>query len=426
MQLRSSPNPPPRVRLVAHVDATAPDIACCESASVEAFEKSHRPDVQVAVQLRHQATGRGHTISLPLTPDQKRSHQGKAVAGLAGGTALITGATVMASRLGAQDLSPWLRGLGLVGVLGGMAAGLYGLGQLVSLMGENSIEEPAQGGTRVYEIGPDRSNQLDTAPREVASATAASAAELSRFVQQSFSRSSGEVNVMLVAGHGHGYHKCAGFSLEEIQAAAATQKPDLLVLESCLMGNLEGLLRLQGAAHLVLASENIQTAGLSHWGRLFDSLPEGQLSAESLGRHILSQADQRGDFTTTLALIDLDKLSPVGQGMEALALRLRSQAASGQGPAIRQALSQARKIDRSASDFRDLGSVLNELDQALPDQTTRKAIERVRQCMHEAIVADWSCQPLSHLSIQGPGLSRDYEEQTDMPEWAALLRSLAN
>lgn len=397
----------PRLHIAAHVDATSPDIAAWESGSTEAFEKAYRPDVLVDVQLRHNGTR--DSIPLKKTETLKAMTKGRARKGWL--TALGLGAAGVALSGLPGPLGPILA---LSGLLGGLGSVGYALTQSLEASLEHSawVELPA--GTHHLRIGPDQSERLNSKPHFSQPETGPDPEALTRFLGESWQDS--QSKVFLMAGHGQGYRSCAGFSLKEIATALRPHQPDLVVFESCLMSNLEAMLKLQGCGNWCISSENVQAAGQGHWKALLETLPEGKLDGETLGRHLLSQGDKRGELTSTLALVDLNKIGSVGQSIEKLARQLRQK--THLRPELRQAMQQATKIDRAGADFRDLGSVIGHLSEVVDEPL----LEKVRLAHQQALPAGWSNTGLSLLSIQGlEGVPEDYDA---LPEWGKFLRWL--
>ena len=397
----------PRLHIVAHVDATTPDIAAWESGSTEAFEKAAGPDVLVDVQLRHNGTNN----SIPLEKTEAVRAAEKARAGKGWLAALGFGAATVALCALGNPLGP-LPGVGaLLGCLGSAGyAAAVGVGASSDHLAW--VELPV--GTHHLRIGNDRTERLDSQPHFSQPETAADPQALAQFLSDSWK--SPATKVFLLAGHGHGYRGCAGFTLEEISSAIRPHQPELVVFESCLMSNLEALVKLQGSGNWCISSENIQAAGQGHWKALLETLPAGKLDGETLGRHLLSQGKDRGELTSTLALVDLNKIGSVGQAVEKLAARLQS--LGHRRGELREALLRATKIERAAADFRDLGSVIRHLGEVVDDPL----LAEVEQAHQKAMPASWTRTNLSLLSIQGPNdLPADYDA---LPEWGKFLRWL--
>lgn len=377
----------PRLRVFAHVDATAGDIAPHEAATADAFEKAHRPDVAVTLQMRHVPSEREYVYpSLPLSQKERWLYRGLATGSLVGIAGLAAGAFALQNPVVAV-------GAGLAGLALGVAAVRSG-----SLLKQgHSVAEPDWEGTRTCEIGPDKSNELDSAVIEDKPGTAPSVADLARHAQQA--------QVTLIAGHGNGYFGCAGFSMKELQLA--TRGNDLVVFESCLMSNLEALSQLD--ARYAVASENTQLAGLEQWKPALEQLSEA--TPEALGRQLLAEP-RAGN--TTRALLDLNQVDQLKNDVEALARIVPAEVA---GPALRA----STRLAETSHDFRDLGSVLAHLAEA-GDGSVKAAAARAQASLKASVLA--SHGDLSQLSIQGPDEPQalaTHARVAGMPEWTALL-----
>lgn len=383
----------PRLRLFAHVDATAGDIAPHEAATADAFEKAHRDDVDVTLQLRHIPSEREYVYpSLPLSTRERWLHRG-----------LATGSLLGLGGLAAAAVG-WGGALGTVGrVVAAAGAGVAALGLAITAVRSGSllkqghyVPEPAWEGTNVYRIGPDRTNSLDSPVVESKPGVNASVADLARHAAGA--------QVAMIAGHGHGFWGCAGFSLRELQLAL--KGSELVVFESCLMGNLETVAQLPGRYAVV--SENTQLAGLEHWKPALETLSEA--TPEALGRHLLAEP-RAGN--TTRALVDVERVKRLRDDMEALARVVPPEVA---GPALRA----STRLEGTDHDFRDLGSVLAQLGQAgMP-------VAQAQKSLRAAVLA--SQGELSQLSIQGPDepdALAAHASLGGMPEWNALLARIA-
>ncbi len=377
----------PRLRVFAHVDATAGDIAPHEAATADAFEKAHRDDVAVTLQMRHVPSEREYVYpSLPLSHQERWLHRGLATGSLVGLGGLAAGAILSGNPV-----------VGVAAGLAGLALGAVAIRSGSLLKQGHSVSEPEWEGTRTYEIGPDKSSQLDSPVLEDKPEVHASVADLARHAQ--------DAQVTLIAGHGHGYFGCAGFSMKELQLA--TRGNDLVVFESCLMSNLEALSQLD--ARYAVASENTQLAGLEQWKPALEQLSEA--TPEALGRQLLAEP-RAGN--TTRALLDLDKVDQLKQDVEALAKLVPPEVA---GPALRA----STRLEGTSHDFRDLGSVLENLA-AAGDASVKAAAARARASLKGSVLA--SQGELSQLSIQGPDEPEalaTHARVAGMPEWSALL-----
>ena len=418
---------PAQLTFLAHVDATPHDLEVFETAEVESFEKAWRPDTNVVVHLQRDPA--------PLTRRIVSSALEMAFLPVAGAVALgLFTTSLIPAALGTAA--------GVLMGAAGLAAGVHGCAHLIDAARESILRhEPPWRGTRTFEIGPDSSARIDSKVGAESPEIEARPSDLTRFLAANMKKFPAQVTTVLVGGHGLAWQECAQHSVTtlrdclEASAQQAGRKPDVLVLESCLMSNLESLDILKDTARYAVVSEETMGASGMPWPEVLQDLPKRGLTAASFGRRVID-ASAKSDQIDTLALIDLQKIAPLSQAFESMATAVRVAVAKGHGDAVRKALDGAMSFpkgmeaDRSWFDVRDLGQVTRALRQGVPDPAVHRATDQVEACLQDAVVASTATtayKAASHISIQGHEQAldtHDYVQETGFRQWARLLRDL--
>ncbi|MGE0490759.1 MAG: clostripain-related cysteine peptidase [Vulcanimicrobiota bacterium] len=269
---------------------------------------------------------------------------------------------------------------------------------------------------------------------------------------------------MLVSGHGDGYRKVAGQKLEEVAETLAAnrrqtgKKVDLVVLEACKMGNLEGLAKLAEGARLAIVSEDaIWDVGLP-WKPILEKMDAG-LDPEQLGRAIVATSggvEHKGEVKIPqMALIDLEKLAGLCGSVEKLAAHLQDEIEGGHKEKVRAAFASTRHFPRAPEprmkgllglgerlynkvkrdifypDLGDLGGFLDGLDREFSDQKMRQVVAEVRQGLQTSVVSNQvhpSYEGQAHgLSLRMPSpihFKAYYGKRTGLKEWSQVIDSM--
>lgn len=348
------PQAPPKLRVAAYVDATEEHFEPHAVSRVDAFEKA----VAAAPNLEIQA----HVVRN----------------GTSAGTKLARGLGYLAMHVAPPVLGQAV--FGLPGMLAGAAVTAYLVYKGYTLeAGKNlggafhqpfTTPGPFWKGTRTYEIVADQTDGIDSRViSQSDSVRPATPGELSAFVTQHLEP--GQTNVLYIAGHGWGPWKVASMHTTALAVAVEKSqvKPDLVVFESCLMGNLEALSLLRQHASVAVVSEELMVAGGLGAGQLpiksmlARAAREGG-SPHEMGQRMVEVARQAG--VPTLAAVDLKGLDRLLGELDDLA-----QAALKDLPtrreALREALQASQKVPQidhelgGTADFADLGDFLKRL-----------------------------------------------------------------
>ncbi len=280
--------------------------------------------------------------------------------------------------------------------------------------------EPVWSGRRVYEIVPDASKRIDS----VGQATQAGTGDLLATGLTPYPNS---MHVVHMVGHGRGYRQSAGVAFSQFcqalqQTVAAAGRPlDLLIMESCLQGNLEALTALAPLARYALVSEdtlNGKVLGRLTTRAVRDLAERETVSARELGTTMMNQIrDDEYDFgtrplwPTTLALVDLSKVVAPNQAAGELGHQLAKLDPNVNHTTLGQSLRMpvSNQKERERLGFGDLKQIAENAP-----ASASAAAQKTLACLNEAVVA-LHADPRSHagvggISVQLPGPVKSYEE----------------
>ncbi len=218
-------------------------------------------------------------------------------------------------------------------------------------------------GTRTYQIGPDQTDGIDSAVQSQSDQIRpATASEVGSFMQSHFQE--GATNIAYLTGHGWGPWKVASMLTRDLAGAFNGKvQPDVVVFESCLMGNLEALSMLEGKARVALVSEELMVAGGMGAGHmpvramLANAAKQGGTPRE-IGSRMVQLAEKAG--VPTLAAIDLDQLDDLLEKLGKLCERLPKEQIQ---TALKDTLA-VPQVDHqlgATADFADLGDFLTRI-----------------------------------------------------------------
>ncbi len=244
--------------------------------------------------------------------------------------------------------------------------------------------EPDWRGWRVYEVSPDKTKAIDSKVLSLGRAKELSPEMLKAFLREEMKPIPKRVDVLYMTGHGFGYMRVASmkgsqFSQILSELTKAGEKLDVLILDSCLMSNLEFLAQLRGKVKYVIASEDEIDARSLHLELILEELSR----ARDDSRDQLKEALIRGlsklsgkPEPKSLALIDVEELSKLMDKLDKFGRKLSAD--SRDKPHLREAVELAlKKSDYSLSEkklyakligYRDLGKFLVNLREELPPE----------------------------------------------------------
>lgn len=204
-------------------------------------------------------------------------------------------------------------------------------------------------------------------------------------------------------GTGYDYANKSQLNLLELDQALTESglKPDVLVFDACLMGQLEVASQLRDRAGILVASEEIVGQdGLPHRDIAEYLVCQPQVSPTELAKAVVAIAGQdeldridegKSDAAAQLAALRLDRIGEVEEAADGLARALEK---ADLGPAkVARARREATQFaadteTRPEEDFRDLGHFARLLgeDESMP-AGVRKAAEGVRASLDRVLLA---------------------------------------
>lgn len=410
------------VKVTAFLDASEPVVEPFGAKRVDCLEKAKLdagPDLDATAQVFRSGT----------TPREK----------------MISGL----KKIGLEVAMPVIGGVvgGPIGFAVGLAmsagyfvfgAGRQGLGEVMSAHYQRQqLPDGDWKGMRRYEIAADNGPGYDS--QAVASTEARfhpKASDLTDLLCSSMDPY--RTNVVYVLGHGLGYRQSASMPVTDLRdsLSEASKKTgaqaDVLVMESCLMANMEAMNELQGAAQVaVVSEESLQVDALPVREMMADAARGGGTPQE-IARRMISIASKERSIDT-LSAIDLTKMPALMQSLDRLGDRLASEIAGGHGPQIKAAVQQAMKypqgrlsfMERAMTKLSDLGAFLDALPTVgLGDDTAQAAID-ARNAMESVVIAEKrgdGYEGASGLSFQSgtKGLAGLLDKAPEMDHYADL------
>lgn len=421
-QKTSAGNEAPSANVIAHIDATEGTVEPFLAARIDDFEKV-KTEAPSKLNIAAQIYRAGET------PAQKIK---KGLLNLGAHLAIPAAGFAIGGLVGL--------GVGLAVDAGLFVLGLtrQGLGSFFSgLTHRKSLPEPDWHGRRTYTITPDQTPSFDSKPTSVndAKGLKPNGVEFSRFVSDNIKKYPSATSVIFMGGHGFGYRQVAGMTVKQVSTALqmaeadSQKKPDVIVMESCLMGNMEAMNELKGRAKVaVVSEETISATALPLKDMLLSVANEGGTPQE-IGKRMVELAGRTGNVET-IAAIDLDKMEPVAQALDGLGSSLLKELGNGKKADLQKAVKAAMKfpqgkmmfLERLLINFSDLGEFLKALEKGNFSDETRAGAEAVRKAVDGAVIAKASSQEyktFSGLSFQSK-VSAFIEKSPDMGSFQDL------
>ncbi len=384
MQIHSLPQSAQKVNVIAHIDASEEVVEPFLARRLDEFEEAKQqagPDLSITAGVTRKGSNPTSKVIKGL--------------GLLGVQAALPVAGFAIG--GVVGL-----GIGLVGAAGMYALGLtrQGLGELESARHHRAcLPDGDWSGRRIYQVSADdKPGIASTVMQTSDSNRPPTTGELASYFAANMDRQA--TNVVYVSGHGLGFRQVASMPTGQVARAlheASQQsglKPDVLVMESCLMGNLETLEHLSGTARVaVLSEEVLNCEALPLKDMLVSASAQGGTPQE-IGRKMVELAGATGQVQT-LAAFDLDRLPAVNSSLDKLGSELLAELGRGKRDEIQQAAREAGKfpqpgilfLERLMLNFSDLGSFLTALDGQDLAPETRAAAQEAHQALESMIVA---------------------------------------
>ncbi|MDQ7821385.1 MAG: clostripain-related cysteine peptidase [Candidatus Eremiobacteraeota bacterium] len=278
------------------------------------------------------------------------------------GTGGAEGLMILAPSIGGWAISrkkSAAAGLLLMGIGGVLSYGIAksGLGvealrNIVSGAADLTSGEPVWNGTRVYNVQPNTTGAIDSKVVSQNEALKPDAKALTDFIASQMKEYPKSTTVVHMVGHGLSYHSSAGFDFKEYSkilndATEQARRPvDLLVVESCLEGNVEAILGTFPNARYVIVSEESVAAGILPdlmKQALDEQLAQGpagqerQIDAKQLGESMIKHGKEKS-MLSTLALVDMEKVPAFGKSVDTFGTLLAEEAKAGRTAGIAEAV----------------------------------------------------------------------------------------
>jgi hypothetical protein len=203
-------------------------------------------------------------------------------------------------------------------------------------------------------------------------------------------------NVVHVRAHGHAHQDVMGMPTADFVAGLRQASEKLghplqtLLLESCLMANLEVMSGLMESVQAVVASQEVLNAKALPHQEMFAQALEGPMDSKEVARRMVHSASASG-FPDTLIALDVEKLAPLSEAVASL----KEQVVGAESGNKKKAMRSSRHFPRRAVethlrkklDVRDLGEVAHSFQSGqFGEQVTRQA-EEVSLALENATLA---------------------------------------
>jgi len=243
----------------------------------------------------------------------------------------------------------------MMGIGGAMSYGLArsGLGvevlrNVASGVADLAAAEPVWDGTRVYNVQPNSSGAIDSELLSQSDALKPDAKTATEFIASQMKEYPGSTTVVHMVGHGLAYHSSSGFDFKEYQkilrdASEQAGRPiDLLVVESCLEGNMEAVIATMPSARYVIISEESISAGIlpDLMSQSLNDLMSQQgdtqqtrIDARQLGELMIEKGRNSGNLST-LALVDMEKVPALSKSVDHFGSLLSQESKTGRTSGI--------------------------------------------------------------------------------------------
>lgn len=233
--------------------------------------------------------------------------------------------------------------------LGKSGLGLDALRNVASGVADLSSGEPVWNGTKVYHVEPNSSKAIDSKTLNQTDALKPDTKTATDFIASQMKEYPKSTTVVHMVGHGLAYHASSGFDFKEYQkvlkdASEQAGRPiDLLVVESCLEGNVEAVISTMPSARYVIISEESIAAGILP-DLMKQSLNEmmaqqgkdgqqTQIDAKQLGELMVKKGQQNKNLST-LALVDMEKVPALTKSVDQLGSLLAQESKAGRTSGI--------------------------------------------------------------------------------------------
>ncbi|MBI3928900.1 MAG: hypothetical protein HY319_25385 [Armatimonadetes bacterium] len=266
---------------------------------------------------------------------------------------------------------------------------------------EGTVLTTGAGGRRLFSVRADQAKGVVDSERLTppAGPEQLNSEELAEYIASHWNPDA--INIVHVRGHGHADLDVAGMPTSEfvkgLQGASRRigGKLGVVLLESCIMANLQALKGMQGCTPVVVASEEVLGTTALPLPRLIADVAEGGGTPQEIAQRMLTVTAVHGK-ADTLAMIDVDRLGELDRSYQNLAGQLKQETQAGQGDEVRAALKKCDLFPRRWNDYsqkslrgqlqlRDLGEVAHAVQESHLSEQTRQAAARVEETLGQAV-----------------------------------------
>lgn len=410
---------------MGHIDATASDLEPFEMNRVDALEKADKRNTNLVVEVRRTPTS---TLAKKL--------KAAAVASLAPSCVLagLAGAALLAAT------PPMAVGALAFGLIEGailFTTSKKGVEDL-RFAGHQSVEAPWKG-TRKYELGTSDKTGIQSPVLESSKSTAApDGKKLGAFLADTMKAYPAQRYAFILGGHGRAMQSVGDVTVEGMADATAIahaqsgRKLDVMVLDSCLVGNFETLLPMADHVRYAVVSEEPVYTNVIDWRGMVEDQQDRAPSANAMVASAMNRAES-DPWHQTLSTVRMSQMPALRDALENLGSAIQASARNGNRDEIKAAFKASTKIQDSDGFSRaieqkvDLGDALKHLHHDVSDPAVKKASAEAWQAYSKAVVdhrASAAFSATTGLSIQGPRpwhLEDAYAKKSGLPEWSKAL-----
>ncbi len=388
----------PRVSVIAHIDATEGTVEPFLAGRMDSFEKAKTKagsDIDITAQVYR--------------------------AGVSPKSKILKGLGMLAAHVAIPAAGFLLGGPVGLAIGGVIDAGMFVLGVSKQALGtamsgfvhKKYLPEPDWKGKRTYTVTPDKTPGIDTKPSEI-DANAGNKPthqQLVNFIADGMNKYPKNTNIVFLAGHGFGYRQVASMPVKELRrtlddaSAIAGKKPDVVVMESCLMGNVEAMSELRNSAKVALVSEEVLSAtALPLDDMMADAATKGGTPQE-IGKRMIDLVSKSKEIGT-YAAIDLTKMDGVNNALGKLGSNLTKEIAAGNKLEIQAAAKESMKfpqgklmfLERAIINFSDLGQFADSICKKNLSDATKASAKDLKKAMQDVVIAKTSSHEYSETS----------------------------
>jgi len=210
----------------------------------------------------------------------------------------------------------------------------------------------------------------------------------------------GAYNLVHVRGHGHAHEDVMGMPTNDFVKGLKKAKERLgqpiptLLMESCLMSNLEVLNGMAGSVQTVIASEEVLKADALPHREMFGSVLSNSSDPKEVAQNMVEVASKEGKADTLVAL-DVDRIPEVKRNVDDLKSCLGADHRKPLAKEARRVMKESKRFPRyqfethyrRKLDLRDLGEVAGSLQSAGLDQTVAAKAEKILDSVAGATLA---------------------------------------